>query len=157
MKELNITASNPTEKIVKDYLAKNASEALIDKINNGVPVEKDGKTLINKKDLGGFMAYAAEEARKQAGTNARSACVESSIVFGWAIHYFDEDSIEGTLYNEDGTKYEKSKSAPKTKNKITQQSVATPLSSPKVANKEAKTEKLQMSLFDLMGGDSNEN
>ena len=103
------------------------------------------------------MAYAAEEARKQAGTNARSACVESSIVFGWAIHYFDEDSIEGTLYNEDGTKYEKSKSAPKTKNKITQQSVATPLSSPKVANKEAKTEKLQISLFDLMGGDSNEN
>ena len=44
MKELNITANNPTEEIVKDYLAKNASEALIDKINNGVPVEKDGKT-----------------------------------------------------------------------------------------------------------------
>lgn len=159
MKELNITANNPTEEIIKDYLEKNASETLIDKINNGVPVEKDGKTLINKKDLSGFMAYATEEARKQAGANARSACVEDSVVFGWAIHYFEEDSIEGTLYNEDGTKYQKSKTVPKTKteSKTTQQAVVAPVSSPKVTKKQVQPEKLQMSLFDLLGGDSSEN
>ena len=25
--------------------------------------------------------------------------------FGWAIHYFEEEKIEGKLYNEDGTEY----------------------------------------------------
>ena len=87
------------------------------------------------------------------------AAILCAILFIVTIYSFAQMPLSNdiTVYNEDGTKYEKSKSAPKTKNKITQQSVATPLSSPKVANKEAKTEKLQMSLFDLMGGDSNEN
>lgn len=157
MKKLNITANNPTEEVIRDYLEKNASDELINKINNGVMVEKDGKTLLNKKDLSGFMAYATEEARKQAGKNARNACVESSIVFGWAIHYFEEDGIEGALYNEDGTEYKKNNPKPKTKRKTTQQTVVVSSSSPKVTKKEVKPEKVQMSLFDLLGGDSSEN
>ena len=28
-------------------------------------------------------------------------------MYGWAVHYFEEDSIEGTLFNEDGTEYKK--------------------------------------------------
>ena len=32
-------------------------------------------------------------------------------MYGWAVHYFEEDSIEGTLFNADGTEY---KPAPKT-------------------------------------------
>ena len=51
------------------------------------------------------MSFATEEARKQAEKGARYAMVEDDTVFGWAVHYFEEDSIEGTLYNEDGTEY----------------------------------------------------
>ena len=49
---------------IKDYLENNASQTLADKINNGVQIEKDGKTLINKKDLESFMKYASQEAQK---------------------------------------------------------------------------------------------
>ena len=50
------------------------------------------------------MKYAANEARKSAVNNC--AIIEDEVVFGWAIHYFEEDKIEGVLYNEDGTKFE---------------------------------------------------
>lgn len=105
MKELNLSANTPTEQKILDYLRQNASETLIDKINNGTPFEKDGKPLVNKKTLSGFMKYAAEEARKTSGKGAACACIDDSVVYGWAIHYFEEDSIEGTLFNPDGTKY----------------------------------------------------
>ena len=102
---LNLTAKTEEEKLIKAYLEENASEILADKINNGVKIEKDGKTLINKKTLDGFMKFARSEAKKQAEKGATSACVRSDVVFGWAIHYFEEENIEGTLYNEDGTEY----------------------------------------------------
>lgn len=114
MKELNITATTSEEQRIKAYLEENASDTLRDKIENGVPYEKDGLTLINRKTLSGFMEYACEEARKQAEKGARSACIEDQVVFGWAIHYFEEDSIVGILYNADGTEYKtpKSKTVP---------------------------------------------
>lgn len=112
---LDLTATTTEEKVLKEYLAQNVSEILADKINNGVPVAKDGKQLISRKTLAGFMKYATEEARKQAEQGARSACLHSDVVFGWAIHYFEEDSILGTLYNEDGTEYKAHKPAPKLK------------------------------------------
>ena len=105
MKELNLSANTPTEQKILDYLRQNASETLINKINNGTPFVKDGKSLVNKKTLSGFMKYAAEEARKISEKGAAYACIDDSVVYGWAIHYFEEDSIEGTLFNPDGTKY----------------------------------------------------
>ena len=102
---LNLTAVGAEQELIKKYLTENASDSLTDKINNGIRIEKDGKTLISKKTLDGFMKYANEEARKLAAKGATSACVEDKIVYGWAMHYFEEDSIEGTLYNEDGTEY----------------------------------------------------
>ena len=39
--------------------------------------------------------------------SAHSACIDDDVVYGWAVHYFEEDDIEGTLYNEDGTEYKK--------------------------------------------------
>ena len=105
MVTLNLTAVGAEQELIKKYLAENASDSLADKINNGVRIEKDGKTLISKKTLDGFMKYANEEARKLAVKGATSACVEGKVVYGWAMHYFEEDSIEGTLYNEDGTEY----------------------------------------------------
>ncbi len=105
MKKLNLSANTPTEQKILDYLRQNASETLIDKINNGTPFEKDGKSLVNKKTLSGFMKYAAEEARKTSEKDAACACIDDSVVYGWAIHYFEENSIEGTLFNPDGTEY----------------------------------------------------
>ena len=105
MVTINLTAIGTEQELIKKYLTENASDSLTDKINNGVRIEKDGKTLISKKTLDGFMKYANEEARKLASKGATSACVEDKVVYSWAIHYFEEDSIEGALYNEDGTEY----------------------------------------------------
>ena len=82
MKELNLSANTPTEQKILDYIEQNASETLIDKINNGTPFEKDGKSLVNKKTLSGFMKYAAEEARKTSGKGAAYACIDDSVVYG---------------------------------------------------------------------------
>ena len=91
---LHLTATTIEEKALKEYLEQTVSEELADKINNGVPVDKDGKKLISKKTLESFMKYATEEAQKQAAKGATCACLHSDVVFGWAIHYFEEDSIE---------------------------------------------------------------
>ena len=103
--ELNLTAQNKQEELVLKYLQDNASETLADKINNGTPFEKDGKPLTNLKTLSGFMKYACDEARKLAEKGANSACIDDQTVYGWAIHYFEEESIEGTLYTIDGAEY----------------------------------------------------
>ena len=142
---LNLTATTTEEKVLKEYLEQNASEVLADKINNGVPVEKDGKRLISKKTLAGFMKYATDEARKQATKGATSACLHSDIVFGWAIHYFEEDSILGTLYNEDGTEYKAAK--PATKILPPPSTVAT--NTPTTPTPKPKPKAGQMSMFDL--------
>ena len=103
--ELNLTAQNKQEELILNYLQNNASETLADKINNGTAFEKDGKPLLNKKTLAGFMKYACDEARKLAEKGANSACIDDATVYGWAIHYFEEESIEGTLYTIDGAEY----------------------------------------------------
>lgn len=140
---LHLTATTTEEKVLKEYLEQTVSEVLADKINNGMPVEKDGKKLISKKTLAGFMKYATDEARKQAAKGATSACLHSDIVFGWAIHYFEEDSILGTIYNEDGTEYKPPKPVSKTTAKTTATDTPTapaPKPQPKAG---------QMSMFDL--------
>ncbi len=151
MEVLNLKATTPEQERVKEYLQQNVSDILAEKINNGVRIEKDGKTLINKKDLDGFMKYAYEEARKLA-KGANCACVSDDIVFGWAVHYFEEDSIEGTLYNEDGTVYSKPAPAPKPKK---ESKPSAPKEEKPKAEKPQKDKKAlsdnQFSLFDLCG------
>lgn len=137
MTKLNLEATSREHEIVKAYLEDNASETLAEKINNGTPIEKDGKQLINRKTLDGFMRYACDEARKLAAKGASSACIEDKVVFVWAIHYFEEDSIEGTLYNADGTKY-KPVCTPASTPTITVKAVAKPQPAP------------QITLFDFM-------
>ena len=137
MIKLNLQTSNKQEEIIKNYLQNNVSEVLADKINNGVKIIKDNKTLINKKTLSGFMKYACEEARKQAEKGTNCACIEDKVVFGWAIHYFEEDTIEGNLYNEDGTEYKVEKPIPK----------STPKVETKPQQKEAESK--QSTLFDF--------
>lgn len=134
--KLNLKPQNKQEELILNYLQNNASETLADKINNGTPFEKDGKPLLNKKTLSGFMKYACDEARNLAEKGANSACIDDVTVYGWAIHYFEEESIEGTLYTIDGEEY---KPAPK---KVTTTKPATVKSQP------TKPQNLQFSIFD---------
>ena len=134
--KLNLQATTKEERKVKAYLEANASEVLAEKINGGVRIQKDGKTLINRKTLAGFLKFACGEAKKQAEKGASSACIDDDTVYGWAVHYFEEDSIEGTLYNEDGTEYK----APMPKATAKAPAVKSVPSKPKP----------QMSMFDLL-------
>ena len=135
---LNLEAKTPAEQKVKAYLEQNASEVLAHKINEGVKIVKDGKTLLNKKTLAGFLKFACDEAKKKAEKGAQSACIDDDTVYGWAVHYFEEDSIEGTLYNEDGTEYKTP--MPKVTAKAPAVKTAPPKPQPKP----------QMSMFDLL-------
>ena len=139
---LNLEPKTKEQELVKAYLEENASEVLAEKINSGVRIEKDGKMLINKKMLDGFMKYASDEARKLASKGANSACVEDKVVYGWAVHYFEEDSIEGILYNEDGSEY---KPAPKVTDK------------PVVKSVQQKKSSAQISMFDFEEKEEQEN
>lgn len=136
--QLNLIAERQEEKLIKQYLEENASEVLADKINNGVQIEKDGKQIINKKTLSGFMKYACNKAKEQAPKGAMSACIDHETVYGWAVHYFEEDSIEETLLNLDGTEYKAVKPKPITPEQ-------TPVKTAPVKPKGP----VQFSLFDL--------
>ena len=112
MIKLNLETNCREQEIIKEYLEGNASESLAYKINNGVKIQKDNKTLINKKTLDTFLQYACEEARKLAKKNEKGTCIEDKTVFAWAIHNFEEDTIEGILLNEDGSEYRKAPTTP---------------------------------------------
>jgi hypothetical protein len=71
MSNICLEAKTKEQEILKKYLEDNASDVLTDKINNGVKIEKDGKTVINKKTLDTFMKYATEEAKKLAEMDAQ--------------------------------------------------------------------------------------
>ena len=134
--ELNLKANTPSEQKILEYLQNNASETLAEKINNGTPFEKDGNPLLNKKTLSGFMKYACDEARNLAEKGANSACIDDVTVYGWAIHFFQEDSIEGTLYTIDGEEYK-----PALKKAVNTKPITVKPQPPKPQN-------LQFSIFD---------
>ena len=136
---LNLEAKTPAEQKVKAYLEQNASEVLARKINEGVKIVKDGKTLLNKKTLADFLKFACNEAKIQAEKGAQSACIDDDTVYGWAVHYFEEDGIEGMLCNEDGTEY----MAPMSNSAPPPTKYEPPKPKPKP----------QMSIFDMMAAD----
>lgn len=130
---------------VIEFLEENASETLADKINNGVFIEKDSKRLLNKKDINGFDEYTYTLAEKLVAekTGKQRVRVTNTEVYEWALEYFDDDTIEGTLYNEDGTEYK----PPKPVTPPKPAAVYTPLK---------PQPKPQMSLFELMENNANE-
>ena len=134
--ELNLKANTPAEQRILEYLQNTASETLAEKINNGTPFEKDGNPLLNKKTLSGFMKYACDKARNIAEKGANSACIHDVTVYDWAIHYFEEDSIEGTLYTIDGEEYK-----PALKKAVNTKPITVKPQPPKPQN-------LQFSIFD---------
>lgn len=141
MPKLNLQAKDETQKIIKEYLEEHVSVPLAEKINNGVLIQKDGKSLLNKKSMDGCIEFSVQEAQKLVEKGARAACIQDCVVFGWAIHYFEEDSIEGTLYNQDGTEYKPKTTAP-------------PVNTSTTYMPPAPKPKPQMSLFDLLEKDS---
>ena len=80
MARLSLKAEGKNQEILLDYLEKNASEPLAEKINTGV------------KTLTGCWEFIRKEARKQAMNGV--AVIEDAEVFGWAVHYFEEDDIK---------------------------------------------------------------
>lgn len=138
--KLNLQTQSKEQEILLAYLEQNASAALAEKINNGIPANKNGTQLVMKKDLTGFIKYATEEARKAAPKGATSACVEDKTVFSWLMHYFEEDSIEGRYFHPDGTPYtppkkETKKSAP---------------AKPKESSKPQPKQETELTLFDML-------
>ena len=75
-----LKAEGANQKAVLAYLEANASDSLVQRINDGV------------KTLSGCWNFIVAEAKKRAVKGC--ACIEDREVFGWAIHYFEEDSIE---------------------------------------------------------------
>lgn len=150
---LNLEAKTKSERKIKAYLEANVSDILAEKINNGVRIQKDGKTLISKKTLDGFNIFSYQTVlsdnkyTKQDfifdGKHAKGCVLDDPEVFNLAIHYFEEDSIEGTLYNEDGTEYKPPKP-------VTTSKPAATYTPPKPQPKP------QMSLFELMENNATE-
>lgn len=113
MTKLNLTANGTDQEILLAHLTPIVSDVLAEKINNGVKITKDGKELLNKKDLDTFMEYLIDEIDKmkiaKKYKRANVAGMEGTDILKHAIHYFEEDSIEGKLFNADGTMYEQPK------------------------------------------------
>ena len=123
--EINLEAKTTNEKLVKAYLESNVSSELANKINNG------------KKTLNGCWNYITAEARKRAVNNC--ACIEDKEVYGWAVHYFEEDSIKENEI------------------KPVQHTVETkPKAEPKAEKKSNSVNKMQLNLFDLNLGENND-
>ena len=78
--DITLEAKTEFEKMILEYLKNNATEILKEKINSC------GKTLK------GCWNYITQEAKKK--SSGGCACVPDDEVFGWAMHYFEEDSIE---------------------------------------------------------------
>ena len=75
-------------------------------------IKKDGKSLLNKKSLDGCIEFPCRKRKSSWKKEHAAACIQDCVVFGWAIHYFEEDAIEGTLYNPDGTEYKPKTTSP---------------------------------------------
>ena len=134
---INLKAKGQFQEIIKKYLDENASEVLTEKINSG------------DKTLSGCENYIKKEARKQ--STGGCACIEDAVVYGWAIHYFEEDEIKekakaavkAEVKTPETTQKEQPKSEIKKEQKAADEKKA---AAPK---DELKTE--QMSIFDFLG------
>lgn len=96
-----LTAEGAAQKKILDYINENASETLTEKINSG------------KKTMAGCLDYIKNEAKKQAVKGC--ACIEDQEVYGWAIHYFEEDAIKEGEIKQRAAVYEPEQKKPEPK------------------------------------------
>ena len=123
------------QRIIAEYIDQNASAALVNKINAG------------DKGMSDCLTFITNQARKKAGSS-RCVCVSDEEVYGWAFHYFEEDSIK-----KDKEDYKaaavKSKDLPVKKEVKAAAPKEKTVPAPKPKDNMIPG---QMSIFDLMGG-----
>ena len=104
---------NLEEHIIAIHLKDVIPETVANKIMNGVRIEKDGKTLINKKSIALFLNYLCEKMynaaknNKAKTQNVKAVAKEGTAILDEAIKYFNDDKIIGELYDESGNLYKK--------------------------------------------------
>lgn len=118
---------------IAEYVEANASDVLVEKINQG------------KKGMSDCWNFIFEMARKEA-KGKRSLCLDDQTVFGWAMHYFEEDDIKAA-------EHMPVKTVPVGRNEE-KPKAAVPKEKPKAAvqKEKPKDDLVQMTIFDLMGG-----
>lgn len=128
--KLNLTAQGDNQKIILQYLEENASDVLAEKINSGT------KTL---QDCWNFIVECAKKE-----LHSMDGAIRDDVVFGWAIHFFEEDAIKPkkefinkTMPNGDIVRVEAGKKKAEEK--------------PKKEEKKSELELQQITLFDLVG------
>lgn len=169
MARLNLTAEDAGQKLILAYLEENASDSLAERINAG------------KKTMSGCWQYIRGRARALAKNQC--ACVPDSEVFGWAVHYFEEDAMnnetsaakiqeERLRQNEEKERIRKEEAERKAKEKEKEKAAEAlrKIEEAKRKEEEARKEKErqkeeerkkkasggidgQLSLFDLLGGE----
>ena len=130
---LNLTAKGDNQKAILQYLEENVSDILAEKINSGT------KTL---QDCWNFIVECAKKE-----LHSMDGAIRDDVVFGWAVHFFEEDSIKPeqpkkeyinkTMSNGDVVRVEAGKKKVEEK--------------PKKEEKKSELELQQITLFDLMG------
>lgn len=78
----NETKLSPAEQRVKDYLDNYAAQDAVFAI----------KYMTSGKTLKGCINYITKQA-KEAAKSGRTYFADDAEVFGWCVHYFDEDSL----------------------------------------------------------------
>ena len=127
---------NTFEKIIKDYVEKFAQGDAV----FASKYEKSGK------DIEGCCRYIKSEARKQAQNGC--AVIKDDEVFGWAVHYFDEemtapkDSLRAEVRVAPSTEQLKKESEERGKKAVS-------LANQKPKAKKGSDDGLMMSLFDF--------
>lgn len=76
MARLNLKAGSKPEQLILDYLEANASDELVEKINSGTRTMAD------------CFGYVRNKAKNR--VIGQCAMIEDVEVFGWAVHYFEE-------------------------------------------------------------------
>ena len=135
MARINLTTKDSTKKLILEHLEENASDTLVEKINS------------SDKTMDGCFSFIREQARKQAKNGV--ACIRDEEVFGWAVHYFEEDDIkeaEQKIAEENDEDVPDPVVPPKAK--------VTPI---KKKEKKAEPDKLtenQIDIFSILGGET---
>ena len=138
---VTINAEGTFQETIKRYLDENASESLTERINAGT------------KTMAECANYIISQAKKKAMNGC--AVIEDATVFGWAIHFFEEDSIKGSDYKKASAGSRVTTSAPVKTEKADAAQPVIKKPEPKREVKEKKTAPEaqlpgQMSIFDLM-------
>lgn len=120
------------ERIIAEYIEENASDVLVEKINSG------------NKGISDCWSYIYKQAENEA-KGSKAICLSDKVVFGWAIHYFEEDSIKAG----DVPKIEVKAPEPKKNVKAAAPKKEEPK---KVENKKIDEIPGQMTILDFMGG-----